>query len=1087
MHGLFVVTGNRLERLAGALALRTQERSGDPFAPETIVIQSRGMERWLALEIARHLGVAANLQFPFPEAFIRTVIKAALPDVPEAEPFQRDVMRFAIFALLPVCMAKDPSFAPLREYLRHDERGEKRLQLARRIADLFDQYQIFRPDMVFAWDAGQSTGDGHHRWQALLWRELTRRLPGIHRARLWQQTIDVLQAGNLSTDGLPRRVAVFGISYLPPFHLQVFLSLSRVMEVTFYQLNPCREYWADIVSRGEEKRLQRPWRESSRQVPPTDFHMEEGNRLLALMGGQGRAFHRLLGDVDLQMAEDFVDDPGESLLACLQADILNLRNSTPGDHSGTPAAGDRSLQIHACHSPMREVEVLYDHVLDFLNDHPDLYPRDILVLTPDIDTYAPYIQAVFGAPEDEAQRIAFSIADRRPLQGRPVVEAFTFLLKVDQSRFSAGELRALLDVPAVRRAFDLTAEDLPLIDRWIAAMRIRWGLDASSKSRWDLPPREENTWQAGLERLVLGYAFAPESPQLFKGILPAPEAGTSDGETVGRLVRFVEALRDWQIQSAAAMALKEWSHRLRRLLEVFFRPGPETAEDENDLRLLRRLIAEMDQQAAAGRVVEAVRLEVVRSYLKQRLEEERSGGGFISGGITFAALLPMRSIPAEVICLLGMNQALFPREDRPLGFDLMADQPRLGDRSRRDDDKYLFLEGLISARRIFYLSYVGYDIQDNADQPPSVLVSELIDYVAEAYRRPAAELVTHHRLQGFSEAYFRSDTPALFTYSRQACQAARSLAAARQASDAQTAFLTAPLPEWDARFQTVDIETLGSALSHPCRFLLEKRLRVNLYDDQRREDDRESFALDPLERFKLGQDVTQQLLAQPTLRNPLEIARAEGRLPHGEAGRISFDEVYNDARDLAAAVADFQNGCLPAALTVQVPLAPFTITGNLDSIYPAGQLCYRYGRMRGIDLIDAWLRHLLWCRAADRAAHCVTLVVNRDGGRRFRPVDETDPFLEELLAIYHQAGHGPLPLFPRTSWYYALLRFENVLAEEAALDRVRSGWQPSYAMPAEADDPYIQYCFGNRDPLDETFARVTEALYGPILKHSEPL
>jgi exodeoxyribonuclease V gamma subunit len=1086
MHGFAMISGNRLERLAGILAQRTQERSGDPFTPETIVIQSRGMERWLALAIARQLGVAANLHFPFPEAFIRTVIKAVLPEVPEAEPFQRDVMLFAIFALLPRCMEKDPAFDPLRGYLHQDERGAKRLQLAQRIAYLFDQYQIFRPDMIFAWDEGRPTGDGHHRWQAKLWRKLTRRLPGIHRARLWQRTIDVLRQGRLPEGVLPRRISVFGISYLPPFHLQVFLALSAVMEVAFYQLNPCREYWADIVSRGEETRLQRPWREAPRPIPADDFHMEEGNRLLASMGRQGRAFHRLIGDFDCQVQEDFHDDRGDSLLTHLQADILNLRTGPNGKNAAALRLKDRSIQIHACHSPMREVEVLHDHVLDFLNHDPELQPRDILVLTPDIDTYAPYIQAVFGAPEDETHRLPFSIADRKPVQGHPVVEAFTYLLGINQSRFPASELTTLIEIPAVRRAFDLAEDDLPLIGQWIAATRIRWGLDARSKSHWGLPDREENTWRAGLDRLVLGYAFAPEKPHLFKGILPAPEAEASDAETIGRLVRFVDALGAWQIQAGRPMPLGDWPARLRQLLDTFFSLGPDNPEDENDLQLLRRLIAGMQQQAAAAQAEEAVDVEVIRTYLKQRLEEERSGGGFISGGITFAALLPMRSIPAKVICLLGMNQELFPREDRPLGFDLMAAHPRMGDRSRRDDDKYLFLEALISARQTFYLSYIGYDIQDNAGRPPSVLISELIDYIAEAYHLSDSDLMTSHRLQGFSEASFSVVREGLFTYSRQARDAARSLARARRTTPVAERIVNGPLPDWDARFQTVDIEALGRALGHPSRFLLEKRMGVKLYDDPGRENDRESFVLDPLERFSLGQDLTRQLITPPYPSHPLDIARAEGRLPHGAPGHISFDDIYREAEDIAAAVRDLQSDSLPVTLPVQAQIDSFTITGVLNTIFPAGQISYRYGHTRGVDLIDAWLRHLLWCRASDRPLQCVTLVINRDGRRRFGPVDRVEDRLKTMLSLYHRAGHEPVPLFPRASWQYATLRFENELPAETALERVRSRWQQSYALPGDADDPYIQHCFGDLDPLDETFVRTTEALYGPILNNSEP-
>jgi exodeoxyribonuclease V gamma subunit len=1086
MNGFSLVTSHRMERLAHTLARRTHDRPADPLIPETIVVQSRGMERWLSLEIARHAGICANIQFPFPESFLRTVLQAAVPGLPEEPHYQRDVMMMAIFGLLPRYLGSDPAFRPLRSYLRDDARGAKRLQLSEHIALLFDQYLVFRPDMIVAWDEGRSVGDSrHHRWQAVLWRELTHLLSGPHPARLWRQMLTALHQNADLSEPLPDRVSVFGISYLPPVYLQAFWALATVMRVDFYHLNPCREYWADIVSQGEEKRIRRVLQAPRRRGAPDDFHLEVGNRLLASMGNQGRAFQHLLGELDPLAAEDFEDDFGNSLLEAVQADILHLRH---GDGDKKPCQADRepdlSLQIHACHSPMREIEVLYDQLLDLLNGDPLLQPRDILVLTPDIDTYAPYIQAVFGAPEDGAHRLAFSIADRKPVQGSPLVLAFSQLLEMNQSRFQASELLALLEAGALRTAFDLTEEDLQHIGQWVSDTRIRWGLDAASKSPWGLPATEENTWQAGLDRLLLGYAVPSEHKVLFQHILPAGGAEGSNAETLGHLMRFMETLQRWQRTAGQTRPLSEWALYLLQLLDDFFEPGP---TDERDLQLLRRLATDMRHYSQSAQADEAVGIEVVRGYLKRRLDEERAVGGFISGGITFGALLPMRSIPAKVICLLGMNYDLFPREDRPLGFDLMAANPRIGDRSRREDDKYLFLEALMSARQTFYLSYVGFDIQDNAPLPPSVLVSELIDYIDEAYCIGEGALITFHRLQAFSSAYFIGRDQRYFSYSRQACDAARSLARARARRDFDRAFLTSPLREWEARFQTVAIAALVQALCHPSRFLLENRLQLRLSDEPITDRDRESFVLDPLERYTLGQDILQELLSPDAPSYPLDVARAEGRLPHGDPGRVSFDEIRVIAEDIAAAVRSFQGGAEPAALMVQDRIGAFTVTGVLEPIFPAGQLCCRFGAMRGVDLIGAWVRHLLWCRRPNDTDPGVTLLITRDERRRFRHIAEAEAHLQGLLAVYRRAGHGPVPLFPRASWDYAVLRLIKGYAPEKAMDRVRSHWQTSHVLPGEAEDPYVHYCFHDALPLDEAFAEMAEALYGPILENSEKL
>jgi len=1084
MAGFTLFTGNRLERLAQELAMRTRIRPVDPFTPEIVVIQSRGMERWLALEIARHSGIAANLIFPFPEAFLRTTFERILPAVSDEKTFRREAMVFGVYAILPRLVDAEPAFDPIRAYLKDDGSGTKRIQLAEQIAHLFDQYIVFRPDLIHAWDEGQGIGDNPHQlWQAVLWRELTGRLGGTHRARLWQQMLAAIRRQSVPPGALPHRVSVFGISYLPPFYMQALYALSQVMTVDFYHLNPCREFWADIVSGGEEKRLRWSQIDTAGTVTGDDLHLEGGNRLLASMGHQGRAFHRLIGEFDTQTEDYFQLYDANTLLAAIQADILNLRNGPPQDEGWVaPPVTDRSVQIHACHSPMREIEVLYDQLLDLLNTDSRLEPRDILVLTTDIDIYAPYIQAVFGAPENEALHIPFSIADRGSVQCHPVVEVFFLLLELKNSRFPTSEILRLLEVPAVRARFDLSGDDMHLIEQWIYDTRIRWGTDAASKTRIGLPPCEENTWRAGLDRLLMGYALPSEGETLFKGILPAQGVEGSDAEAVGHLAHFIDTLQQWQIRLAPSRTPEAWTQTLIQLLDDFFTSA---IPEEFDFQLLRQLIAEMRQYSTVANVNEPVDIAVVSAYLQRRLEDEKSGGGFISGGITFGALLPMRSIPAKVICLIGLNQDAFPREDRPLGFDLMATDPRVGDRSSRNDDKYLFLEALISARHTFYLSYIGFHIQDNTVMPPSVLVSDLIDYISDEYRRTEHDLVTRHRLQAFSQTYFNREDPKLFSYSRQSCEAAISLANAQFQPTGPQGFLSSPLSEWDASFQTVAIETLTRAVAHPCRFLLEQRLQLQLQEYRLNENDRESFVLNPLDRFALGQDLIRDLRIDPLATDALAKASATGRLPHGDPGRLSFNAVYDDAEEMVGVMQALQPDTTPMAIPVQMRLAAYTITGVLDNIFPTGQTCFRYSNTKGADLIGAWLRHLLWCRISDDNDQCVTMMIHRDGRRRFRKVDDPEGYLSHLLSHYHRAGHEPVPFFPRSSWDYAVLRFEKGYLAEKALDRVRTQWNRSFQQPGEAEEPYIQYCFQDKEPLDQNFVEITETIYQPIMQHME--
>ncbi|MBN2124104.1 MAG: exodeoxyribonuclease V subunit gamma, partial [Deltaproteobacteria bacterium] len=513
MENLRLITSNRLEILAERLADALRRPPASPLDPEVVLVQSRGMERWLSLELARHHGVCANVRFPFPNAFIRGLFQKVFSWLPDRSPFDPDVLTWRIMGLLPGLIQRN-GFEGLHDYLGDGGEDLRRLQISGRIADLFDQYLLYRPEMMFAWERGEET-----HWQARLWRELVRGGEGTHRAALAERFHSAIRDPLFQPEGLPERVSVFGISVLPGFHIHILAALSRFTQVHLYLMNPCREYWGDILSRWEMRRR------AGRDVEPhriaEEFHMERGNSLLATMGALARDFFDQITEFEW-VEENCFQDPGEEdLLHSIQSQILNLME--PGEGAGDKRAigeTDASVQIHSCHTPMREMEVLRDRLLDLFDQDPGLRPGDVLVMAPDIESYVSYIQAVFDIPEEDPAYIPFSIADRSVHRESAVLETFTAILDLWGSRFEVSRVLALLDCAALRDTFAITEGDLDLIQMWVEQTRIRWGISGESKAGLGLPPNPENTWEAGLERLLLGYALPGEGERLFEGILP---------------------------------------------------------------------------------------------------------------------------------------------------------------------------------------------------------------------------------------------------------------------------------------------------------------------------------------------------------------------------------------------------------------------------------------------------------------------------------------------------------------------------------------------------------------------------------------
>jgi exodeoxyribonuclease V gamma subunit len=1074
MAGLHIFTSNRMELLVEQLAALVREPLASPLAEEIVVVQSRGMERWVSMELARLNGISGNVRFPFPNAFLETAFAAAAPGLSAPSPFAPDVLTFRIMGMVEEHSGQ-PGLKLLEQFLAEDPRGLKRYQLSRKIADLFDQYLVFRPDMVERWEAGRPAGGSeHHRWQARIWRELVHRTPGVHRVGQRRLLAEAVRSGASGLAALPRRVSLFGVSYLPRFHLEIFAEMSRVIDVHVFCLNPCREYWADIVSERDVQKIQR--RLGDVDAVEHRLHLERGNRLLASLGTLGRNFLDMLTEVSADQTEGFAEPGGTSLLSRLQSDILNLRDPQPDPG----LAIDASIRIHACHSPMREIEVLQDQMLAMFAEDPRLRPGDIIVMTPDIEAYAPFISAVFGAQGASQRRIPFGIADRGPHRESGSLRTFFCLLDLRDSRFGAGEVLRLLEAPGVLKRFGLEDAHLPRLEQWIREARICWGEDETTQRWLGLPAHGHNTWRAGIERLLLGYALPSQGTEVFHGIRGQNAIEGSDARVIGPFLDFLEQVFAWSARLRRRRRLEAWRDHINSLLSAFF---PEDDGEQPELQRIRRILDELAGLETAAGFTAEIPVDVVRLFLSERLDGEGAGRGFMAGGVTFCSMLPMRAIPFKVVCLIGMNHDAYPRESRQLTFDLMAQAPRPGDRSRRNDDKYLFLEALLSARRRLYISYVGQSIQDNSPVPPSVVVSELVDALHAGYGLPvegaSGRLVTRHRLQPFSPAYFQAGS-GLFSYSAEDMQACA--AAATQPS--APPFAPGPIrltAEEAAAWSRLNLEMLISFFGHPARFLVRNRLGVRLERPEAVVSDREPFVLEGLERFTMGGSLLEQRLKGLPAREVFAALRADGRLPHGTMGEVEFRDLWAEADRFARRLEALRPAGPSASIDAHWDIAGFSLAVRLSGLSDSGCLRYRFGKLRPKDHLALWLQHLALCLAAPAGGVRESVIVCTDRTLRLRAVPDSRAMVEDLLGLYRQGLERPLCFFPKASLEYArALRRSS--SESRALGSARSTWDGSEAHPGESADPYYRRCFETIDPLGAEFRELSRRVFDPLLE-----
>ena len=1065
---LITYHSNRLEQLADALAEILRTPLPSPLAPEVVAVQSIGTASWLALRLARQFGVAANLQFPFPAALLWQLFRTVLPGVPERSPFAAEVLTWRAFGYLTE-VATQPGFEPLADYLG-DGDDLRQYALAEQIALLFDEYLVYRPDWILAWEEGKAD-----HWQARLWRRMTGGQSVRHRVRVALEFVEALRNGKPGVAALPARISLFGLTTLPPAHLTLFAEVAKVRDVHLFLLNPCQEYWGVIRDEHEIVR-------SADLRDPALLQLETGNSLLASLGKQGRDLFDQLQDLEAAEETRFEEPSEELLLHAVQSDILHLRNrGEDPDGRRMIQPHDRSIQVHACHSPAREVEVLHDQLLALFESEPGLTPADVVVMTPDLDRYAPILEAVFGTA-DPVRRIPYHVAGRADQSASPLVRAFFDLLVLPEGRFDANGVLALLEVEPVRRRFGLAPSDLDSIRDWLRETGVRWGVDAADRAARGLPEVPDHTWRSGLDRLLLGYALPGGGTRLFAGVLPQEAAEGESAAVLGRLVAFAEALFRTTADLRTAQPVPAWADRLRRLVADFLDPAEPEEEERN--RLLAA-IAAMDAHARQAAFGGEVSLRVVRSCLQGLVKAEGGRARLAAGAVTVCDLVPARGIPFTVVCLLGMNDGEFPRVQRTVGFDLMREEPRSGDRSRRQDDRALFLDALLAGRRVFYVSYVGQHIRENSPLPPSALVSDLLDYLDRGFTGPdpsrlvREQLVTRHPLQPFSPRYFQGDDR-LFSYAADLCEASRAAAGARSG---RAPFLRTPLPEPPAEWREVTVEQLVQFFTHPARYLLRERLGIRLEEDEGLLETREPFALGPLAGYELRQALLDGRLHDSSPEEVRGAARAGGLLPHGRVGEVLLDleaaRVERFVRRLAARRPPAPREPIP----VDLDLGPIRVTGRLGDLGDRGRFVFRLATPKVKDRIALWLTHLLLNRLGPSTVAPESRWLGEEGEIHLTPVADAEKLLHQLAALYWDGLSRVLPFFPESSYAYAA-KYHKDGNRDAALREAHKAWDENeFTGRGEETNPHHRLVCRGTDPLNEAFTALAEAVFLPLLAH----
>ncbi|MGY0633440.1 exodeoxyribonuclease V subunit gamma [Luteimonas sp. A478] len=1071
---------NSLEVLAGVLAdiLRTPAPGASPLAPDIVLIPQVAMRRWLQATLAARHGVAANIEFLTPGEFLGNALKANLgPSEDELDP---ETLHWPLYAALtdPALLAK-PAMAAIAAHVQGND-PLRAWSLAGELAQVFGKYQAWRRDWLLRWEGGADPDDP----QSILWRRIAR--GHNHRARRIQQYLDRFEGAERPLPkGLPTRLLAFATLNVSPDVLRVIATQARAGTLHCFVPTPVKDYWGDLQR--VRALPEAAWLEAG-----SGLLAEDETPLLRAWGAAGVDFMRLVGNYEVIHASAEIHahaDPGQgggalhgSLLRRLQSDLYHRRGAPGWPLREAVDRTDPSLQLHACHTRLRELQVLRDQLRALFDDErfdPPLQPREVAVLAPDIDPYLPYLEAVFGGRGEAAsgQAIPYALADASPLANEPLAEVFVRLLALPVSRFGLHETLDLLASPALAEANGLDAPAIERLQAWLEAAGARWGLDGAHRARFDAPEDDAYTWAFALDRLLLGHASGSDA--LIRAndgrlVAPLPDLEGSALDALDTLVRLLRVLARYARVLGEAMPPAQWRERLLELLEALLPKPPTSPASQRALDRLRTLVDEFAKTAERADFDAPVPAEAVRAHFGAVLGEADVRAPLLTGGVSIARMVPMRLLPFRVICVLGMNDAEFPRRDAAPGLnrltaELGTDKRRAGDRSTRDDDRFLFLQLFTAAQDVFYVSWQGADPRDGSRREPSVLVSELIDaavgqHASDTEEKVADALVVQHPLQPFSpEAFGSANEPRRFSYHARWQQAAAGAVDRRVALPPW--FVGDPFAPGEAEPE-LSISALRRFLLHPAEELL-ARMGMRLIEIEEHGDDLEPLAAPGggLERSVLQRELFDELLRGRDDAAIHASLRARGLLPSGASGR----RVLADQRELLApwldAFSQWRGDSEPGSVLAEVEIDGVRVHGRIQDAYPHGIARMRFGKLNGPSVIRSGLDWLL----ARAAGINLPLVEFFDGGRagpgpferpELSTVDARNA-LRELLALRAQGLREPLPYAPYSGW--ALYNGAENL--ERGVKAARSQWHGSGGGFAEGHGDALRQALRGCDPF----------------------
>ncbi len=1052
---LNLLTAYNLKNLLAKLKKNLAASDSNPFRAKEIIIENSAQADWLTFEIAKHFGVAFNLKFTFINDFFKTILETFEKNI-DLNYYSKHNLQWRIIKIL----QNNPNINEILSLYLEDNNPAKLFQISKLIAQLFYQYQIFRPDLIIDWNKNifkLDTKNDH--WQFKIWQEIKKDINFTDYSEIILQFLRY--ENNFEKINLPKTLNIFGIFYLPPIFLKLLEKLSSNSSINLYIFNPCpQEYWFDLKTEKEKLKKQNYFDLSTAEIN----YEETKNSLLTYLGKTGREFLDSLFNLSNLSEEDLTQDYTEinnnTLLKLLQKDILTLEDANFIDRIKIPIkTQDYSLEIHSCHNILRELEVLKDYLFKLFSQDQSLTPQDIFVLTPNITEYAPYIEAIFTKIAPKTPYFEFSICDLKLLNENKFINLFLKILQFKNENFKITKILELLDNTIIQHAFGFNLNSLQIIKNWLKETDIKYGLNKNKN------PATENTWENGLQRLLLSFALTQEKNEFylehgyFSNLLPTKTIEGDNSILLGNFIYFLDQLNNLYLSIKNQENISNWQEILFYIIDEFIKPSDDFL---NEVVILKNLILGLTNKETNlikyANFTSKISLDLLLFYLQDQLTEMGYNKPFFRRGITFGNINSLAGIPNKIICVLGLNQNIFPQKPLKTSFDLLTKYPLKGDLNYHDLDKYHFLLTLLSAETNLYLSYIGQNQTDLSLIPSSPIITELKKYlqanfIDENNQDIVEKVCFSEKLFGFNPAYFQKNTKSA-SFSLENYQIAQNL----QNNDVKIKKNNLSKP--DSKFQFLNLSDFLNFFQNPIKFFFEKRLNIYLTNYNDELTDTPYFEIPYFKKKIMFQESIPLLFQNFSPEKIYQVYFLKNFLPPKDLGKHSFTVFYEEILEYFQEIKNITPNLSFSNIEGVISINSFSINCYFENFTNNKLINYTYSKNKAKNFTSAWLKHLLinYLLKDSISSYIIISEYNKIKTYQFSPIepDTAKKYLENLLSFYWQGLQNPLPFFPRLSLLYTenQLKYKN---EEENINEIKDKWQEKFY--GEAQNIYHQQIY----------------------------